>query len=95
MSKASEIVLQVDGHVVKLEKLQALIDNISNYFDEKVEPNSIEAMALANSAEHISLLISLALDVLGQEIKGLSGIVNDALATERAETPAVLEGGIQ
>ena len=84
MSKVSEIAMQVDESALNLRKLSALIGEISHYFDEKVEPNSINAMCLISSVDHISLLISLSLDVVSQEISTLTNLANDALASGRS-----------
>lgn len=71
-----EIMMEAENSVILIEKSRAVLHEVENEFDSRIEPNTIEADYLVLNSDHIGILINVVDDLLRKTIPDLNTIVD-------------------
>ena len=83
-----ELVNKIENNAVNMERVQAVLEEVSEYFESVIEPGTWEADDLIRRLGHITLLIHVTEQLLADSIKEANDIAKSAVQSIKA-----LKGG--
>jgi hypothetical protein len=80
-----KITTQIERQTLRLERLQAVLIEVSEYFGYKIEPNSTDAYFFIEKMPHIAKLIDATDDLLCSAIDENNGILDLAMTIDASK----------
>lgn len=80
-----ELVNKVENNTVNMERLEAVLEEVSEYFELAIKPGTWEADQFIRQLGHITLLIHVTEQLLSDSIKEANDIVKSAMQSIKAQ----------